>query len=647
VAAPWLSGLIRRAESRLGVTLIETEELAGVQETLQRQQAFIEEAGEMGYHSLGYFQGRPHELRHESRQRLAQRSRVAILEDPLAGAEADLLANFAFGRGVAMPDAEDEEVQRVIEEAWTDPNNDEKLTGFEAQRHRSTELRAQANLFPVAYVKGGRVRLGFLDADTVKFIVADPEDEERPLWYATTKRRQEWDFENDRLKTVDQMGSGRPQIVYFPHWRNVEALEADGATVQRPPRGKLGEGLVYHVRTNRIGRTQFGAPPYARTLRFFRAMNDLTEAHVVMAQAASTFVAKQSMTGTPQQLTAERSQALSQTGELGAARFGAAQSGDAFPRQVAPPPGAFWLENDANRLEPLNLRSGAGEVAQTAQIVRAPIAASSQFGQHYLGDASNATDATATSLELPTLMAVQAWQQTMKDMLDWFVTLVIQEAVRAGRLGGYGAVLSESEAEEAGVPARVAGRPLSGLSISEAEDRREMERRTGKSLTYTLDMPYPGRRNLPDVVSTVGTIVTAFDPQGVNLPLRRAMLTFLATHGMQIEDPQKWVDEVMPEDAAEASKLLPGYDMATGDPYVDPRSADYQPPEPAPGASGGTRAGAAPSGSGSPSQQGRRPPRREMGARGGSSREGLLEEDLGTLWDRELLGVGAVNGRHR
>lgn len=655
-----INDLLRRgveeAQTRLGMTVVDTEQVRLWEETSQQYQAFREEASELAYHALSYFTGKPHELTPEARNRLSQRSRVALMQDPLAGAEADLLSNFAFGRGIGMPQADDPKVQEVIEQAWTDPVNEEKLTGFEAQRHRSNELITQANLLPAAYVRNGYVRVGFLDVDTCTHIICDPEDEERPLWYATRKRRVEWDFQEDRLKTTDELNQdGRPKVTYFPHWRNVEAMieEAaeDGTSVpEMPPKDKRGDGLIYHVRINRVGRTQFGTPPWARTLRFFKALNDVTESHVVMAQAASTWIAKRVMKGTPEQINRSANAVLAQTGELGAARFGERPTQEQFPRQVAPPSGSFWLENESNRLEAMNLNSGSAQVAQTAQVIRAPIAAASSFGQHYLGDASNANLATATSLELPTLMAVQAWQETARGMLTWFVDLTIQEAIRAGRLGGYGAQrvsaeemgqhlaegLSVDAAEEAVWEGLTAGekaarvKPITALWIREAEDKAEMERRTGKSLDYTLTMPYPGRRNLPDVITAVTSTVTAFDPQGVNVPLRRQMLSFLATHGMQLEDPNAFVDEVMPLTDPEEdgmfgpAHLMPGVDPATGEPFVDQRSQDYVPPEEPGGGGPGEKGNARERPK--RARQGRSKPKDEMG-----------ELELGDLFEAEVL----------
>lgn len=577
--------LLDYAEDRFGVRVVDSEALGQIQESWHHLRDFAEEVSELGYHSLDMIGGRPNEMRPEKRVSLSMRSRKALREDPLARAEASLLANFSFGRGVGKPQCVSDAVQAVVDEAWDDPVNAEKLTSFEAQRHRSNELITQANLYPTAFVRNGRVRIGFLDADTIEYVVTDDEDDELPLWYVGRKRRAEWDYKEDRFAITDEMKEGYlPKVVYRRHWRHVERLIEEAAeNGEKPPEGppseKVEDGLVYHVRINRIGRTQFGTPPWAASLRFFSAMNTLTEAHVAMAQARATWIAKRVRKGGPSSVVAGANAALSQTGELAASRLfgGAVTEGtvtqtDAAARtsrtSLAPPtPGALWVENEADRLESLNLSSGAGEAHTTAQIVRAPIAAAAQFGQHYLGDASDANLATATSLELPTQFNIGAWQETHEQMLRWFVDLVIQEAVRAGRLGGLAERLTEGEAEERGRPlTRAERKPLSDLALREVVDRAEMERRTGEDLGYTFEMPHPGRRNLPEVVSAVTGISSSFDPAGMNVPLRRAMLLFLARDGLGVDNPRHWVDEILPADAL----FLPGAGGGPAAPGAEP-----------------------------------------------------------------------------
>ncbi|HEX7088752.1 MAG TPA: hypothetical protein VF192_01380 [Longimicrobiales bacterium] len=586
-----LERLLDAAQDRLGVQVMPAERARLLEVRSQQLVQFAEEVSELGYHELGYFSGRPQEMNPEHRKNLAQKSRVALMVDPLAGAEADLRTNFALGRGIAKPQAPDEKVQRIIDEIWSDPVNQEKLFSFEAQQHRSRQLLSDANLLLTAYVRNGRVRFGFQDVDTCAAIVTDPDDEERPLYYLTARRRQVWDVQQDRLKTVDELDEdGKQKLTYWPHWRNVEDYrreireavqwgEAEPGEELEDPKdhGKLGPGFVYHVRINRIGRSQFGTPPFARTLRFYTAMNQLTEAQVQREMAAASIIAKNVVKGTPEQVSRTASAILNTQGELASARFGAGEApSDWVEKAQGPGAASMWYENEQSRLEAVNLSSQSAAAAATATIVRAPIAAASQFGQHYLGDASNANLATATTLELPTLMAVGAWQETLEQMIRWALDYGLSVAARAGRLGGRTAPLPE----ETDDPTPAMSKTLTELWVMESSDLEELERRTGVDFHYTLEMPYPGRRNLPDVQNLVTSFASAFDPDGFNVPFRRSLLEWAATHGLQLADPKGWVDEVLPEDAADQKILDAIFQRQLEKFNAEQSAAGGKPPEP-------------------------------------------------------------------
>jgi hypothetical protein len=465
-----------------------------------------------------------------------------------------LLGDFAFGKGLSVPTARDERVQKVIDEAWTDPNNEEKLTGYAAQRKLSNELLTSGELFPTLYQNAGRVRVGRLDADTVVNIVPDPEDRLRPLWFVALERHFEWDYKEDRPKFTDELGrDGRRKVKYWKHWRNVDDaikereegnLGESENDLALPEPDRIAKGVVYHLAINQTGEQLRGNPPWARSLRFFTAMNVLTEAHVTMAQAASTFIARRAMKGTPKQIAKAASAILTSVGELGSAALSG--SGRRFPSErpepttmpfTAPgtpppaPPGSWWNENDSSELSALNLNSGAAQMAQTAQIVRAPLAASSGFGQHYLGDASNANLSSASTLELPATMHIGAWQEGFETLYRWFTDRAIEAAVKEGLLGGVDGF---------------AGKPLAEMRLQEAGDREAMSERTGVDLTYEFTMPFPGRRQLTDVSAVVSETLQSNDPLGLNIPLRRRMLRFLFEQ-MGMDDVAGAVDECVPE----------------------------------------------------------------------------------------------------
>lgn len=548
-----ITGLL---EERTGFTVESVDRLKLLENTADRFRQFADEASEMAYFTLDYFGGRPQEMQAEKRKRLAQRSRVAFLHDPIAGAEANLLANFGFGQGVSPATAVDPKVQEVIDRAWYDANNFEKFTGYAAQRRSSNSLITQGELFDTLHVRGGQVRVGKLNVDLVTDIVPDPEDRLKPLYYVTARQKYKWNVELDRPDFDVEWGeNGRPKVTYVPHWANLadaeKARSGDFGNTLEPlpviPAEKKDptDSVVYHTAINQLDEQLRGNPPWARSIRFYSAMNEFTEARVSMAQAASQFIATRTDMGSSQsELVRSAGAVLAQTGELGTARFSdagidALGGGTAAREPHAAAPGSWWAQNERSKLESLNLKSGAGEATADAQIIRAPLAASSGFGQHYLGDASNANLATATSLELPALMVVLAWQKVFHDRFKWFIDRAIEAAVHAGELGG---VMLPPDFQSNGVK-------LTELRLMEdGAGKAEIEKRTGVDLSYSFSMPYPGRRNLPDVTgSLVGVLEVGDGILVENKPFMEKALDFLFTHGWQLDDPAQAVEQVMAE----------------------------------------------------------------------------------------------------
>lgn len=603
---PLVARLVEEAEDRLGVALRSPSRVRELEVREQEFMSFANDVESLGLYGMDYFHGRPSEMRPERRKRIAQRSRRALMEDPLAGAEAGILGDFGFGKGVPRPVARDPKVQEVVDRAWSDANNQEKLTSYQAQRKLSNELLTCGELFLTLYERGGKIRVGRLDPDLVFDVMPDPEDRLRPLFYLTTVRKYEWDFDLHQPKTDDMLMRGdRPKVMYWPHWRNVDDAQEERAEgviedgeqqLELPPPDMTAKGVVYHVAINQTGEQLRGNPPWARSLRFFTAMNVLTESHVTMAQAASTFVARRVMRGTPRQLSKAVNAVISQASELGAGRAGwgggtsdyrvegtggsreyptgSREEPPTRPFGAGPPqmpPGSWWNENESSRLEALNLQSGAGQMAQSAQIVRAPIAASSQFGQHYLGDPSDSNLATASTLELPATMRITGWQQWFEDTYRWFTDRAIEAAVKAGLLGDK---LPDDES---------ATTPLASLRLHEAEDISAMEARTGRDLSYEFTMPFPGRRQLPDVGTFLQTVCTTMDPNGVSKALRRTMLRF-AYEQMGIDDVATAVMEAIPEKDVPggigSSDFQPqGAPPGGGQPGANGASANGGPPE--------------------------------------------------------------------
>lgn len=550
--------IIQRAAPRIeewtGFTVRDAEDVRLMETEYAEARGLADNAEDLALLVTEQLPDAPGGMSPERRRQIARKSQIALLRDPLAGAEADMKANFAFGRGIGRPNAVEEDVQKVIDRAWKDPVNRRKLTGFEAQRHRSNELLTQANLFPAIFEKNGRVRIAFRDPFLVRNIVVHEQDDELPMYYGIAQHQRKYNFELDMWEAIppEQIENGREKIRYMKHWRNVTIAEQnDGLTddqTNRPPDSKITPGLVEHFRINRVGQTQWGVPPWARVLRYFSAMGQFTEARVNMAQAAASIIATRTLKGGRKQMMKSATNVLKQTGDMAAARFArrneapnpASPTTEPTEAAAPPPAGSTWLQNESDTLQATSLNSGAAGAIQDGQVIRAPIAAQSQIGQHWLGDASATNMATATTLELPALMAIGAWQETFEEMFRWFVNRAIDAAFHAGELGD--SMFPDSDD------------PRPNADLVYEEDQEEMEKRSGLDLSYSFEMPYPGRRNLPDVMGVVNSVAQAYDPGGTNEPLRKSLLEFLFSQGLQSEDPARIVEGILEADQAARDK---------------------------------------------------------------------------------------------
>jgi hypothetical protein len=265
--------------------------------------------------------------------------------------------------------------------------------------------------------------------------------------------------------------------------------------------------------------------------------------------------------------------------------------------------------------EALNIPSNAAQAQQDANIIRAPISASERFSQAYFGDASNSSLATATSLELPILKAVESRQEVFESVFRWFVDRVIERGVETGQIPDK---LDPAEIEDYTVApdelqqalqeaidretnlyrrvtqvARVEGRHLEEENEDEVwivasldagggthyrliechakleeahEDAGADELSTHRDLSYEFSMPSPLRRMMSDLVTSIQLIAQTFDPNNTNVELSRALLTIALGEALEVSDPSDLVERILP----------PGYT----DPLLQAQMQAAQMPQP-------------------------------------------------------------------
>ena len=165
-------------------------------------------------------------------------------------------------------------------------------------------------------------------------------------------------------------------------------------------------------------------------MRWFNSYNRVMDARVDIMEASAAFAMKRKGKGTPAQLEKMATQALSRRGVLGNAG-GIDDDGDITP---GPKRAAILQENPGVEHENFRLDTGSANAVQDAQMLRANVSAGTRFPQSYFGDATNSNLATATSLELPVLKAVESSQEKVEALMRFLCDRVFEWAVESGML---------------------------------------------------------------------------------------------------------------------------------------------------------------------------------------------------------------------
>lgn len=597
----FFSRLREAVEDRTGMTVLPRETVLSLQEAEIDRRALSKELDMLGWQVLDHVAGMPNEVRPEERRKMTRQAEMVWMRDPQAGAAVDLMNDFVFGRGVPKPRAKDPEVQKVLDEVWDDSDNKLALTTYPAQVALGTSLSLSSNIF-VVFFEGDddKVKVGLMDQALVEGAVRDKDNGLRVLYYIAVERSVEWDYENDKPKAVTELGiaEGKRQLRYYEHLTNVESMEEDGDKIDKPPKEKLGEGKVYHVAVNRTSEMVFGVPTMRRLIKWFAAYNDFMAARVDMAQASAAFIMKRKIKGTPDQLMKSAAKAVSRTSPL-------ASAGSGGEPVSGPRPASIVNENDFVSHENFALNTNAGQAQQDAQMLRAQISAGTRWPQAYFGDAANSTLATATSLELPILKAVEARQELFEGIFRALFDRAIEKAVESKKLSDKLTPEEIAKAKDTGAqdgapasgqpqmpgqpPQQMNGNGAGPVALQQGYDGQEQdEEETKRDLSYDFGLPSPLKRALTDLMNAIGTIARTFDPNNTNPELSRTLLTVALGEGLEMEDPAAAVDRIFPEgyvdpmiaaQQAQAAQMQPppGQQQPQGNFFGPEASGNYDP----------------------------------------------------------------------
>jgi hypothetical protein len=78
---------------------------------------------------------------------------------------------------------------------------------------------------------------------------------------------------------------------------------------------------------------------------------------------------------------------------------------------------------------------GAAEVRDDGRALRLMVATGAGIPEHYLGEGGNTNRATAAEMGLPAIKRMQRRQEYFRQVLETICRRVVEEAVKAGRIG--------------------------------------------------------------------------------------------------------------------------------------------------------------------------------------------------------------------
>ena len=307
-----------------------------------------------------------------NREAQLRAAHTAYRTNPVAYAIIEQTTSFVLGGGARVV-AQDARVQKIVDGFWHDPENRMPLRIYSLH----TELALYGEQFLRFFVQPvtGRVALRQLDPLYVQEIETDPEDLETALRY----------LYRPPGSLVDGGGEGT--------W--------------------IGASEVLHVAVNRTSSSLRGRSDLSAVLPWLEHYTTWLTDRVIQNHHRTALLWDVT---------------LKSAGREELARLRAAH---------AKPPAAgsilFHSENETWRA--VTPEVAAGDAAPDGRAIRLMIATGSLLPEHYLGEGGNANRATAAEMGLPAIKRFQRRQELFRAVISQIVQRVLDEAVKAGRLG--------------------------------------------------------------------------------------------------------------------------------------------------------------------------------------------------------------------
>lgn len=323
---------------------------------------------------------------------LSPLSQARMRETALYLWDANLLANrivelplaYMLAEGVSLQ-AEEEEMQAVVDRFWGDPinNMDVKLP------KKVRELSIFGEQVWPAFVNAvdGHVRLGYLDPALIETVVVDPDNPEQPIGIVTVKDRK------GAARRFRVIVNG-PETVFTERTQQIRETFADGEAFYF---------CVNDLSVSRRGRSDLRAPA-----DWVDAYDQFLFGEIERYNFLRAFVWDVTIAGADEAKVRERAKQIR-----------------------APAPGSVRVHNDSETWRAESPDIKAGDTGEGARLFRNHVLGGATIPEHWFGGGGDVNRATGESMGEPTFKAFSMRQRYLKHMLEMLGHYVIRQRLIA------------------------------------------------------------------------------------------------------------------------------------------------------------------------------------------------------------------------
>lgn len=412
------------------------------------------------------------------------------LKNPLISRAVETENNYVFGRGVTIS-AKDDLIEEVLDDFWSDVQNQRALTGHQAQTQKNTELKLFGNVYIGVFTdrNTGRVSIRTFPWQEITDIITDPDDRSKVLYYKWEYAPQSYDF---RSHSYETQGT---KVDIIPDFFNDE-----------PKSHTIDNVKMLHVAVNKLSNAKFGNSELYRALDWAKAYTQFLEDWATLVASYSRFAFKLKTTGVSAEVAGNRFSALT---------------------EPETPAGSTWVEKEgAGELQPMP-QGGPSVSSADGRRFLLMVSAGTGIWEHYFGDPATGNLATSTAMELPMLKNFEARQELWRQVFN--------------TLGEY--TLLQSMQAPSGVLAR-SGNVKQDLTTFGDRKYRYLGDDGEDAAKFSIDFPTIVEKDVPKMVTT-----TREAANDTYIPKREAARLIMRDLG--IDDVDEHLDELFPDDGEE------------------------------------------------------------------------------------------------